>query len=132
VLKRLHDYGWSFVCQVKKKRLFEGKPLRDYKRQPYWQAVGKLSGGIKVRVVKYRRKYSVTNRLSLPAQELRATYKRRHASEEVFRFVKDQLRLAAWQAGDTRLGNEKSRVEEGVQAHHIALGLIAYVILERA
>jgi hypothetical protein len=131
VLKRLRDDGWYFVCQVKKNRLFAGKPLRDYKRQPYWQAVGKLSGGIKVRVVKYRRQYYVTNRLSLPAQELRATYKRRPAIEEVFRFLTDQLSLAACQAGYTRLGNEKSPVEEGVQAQHMALCLIADLILER-
>jgi Transposase DDE domain len=131
VLKRLRDYGWYFVCQVKKNRLFEGKPLRDYQRQPYWQAVGKLSGGIKVRVVKYRRKYYATNRLSLTAQEVRASYKRRHAIEEVFRFLKDQLSLAACQAGYTRLSKEKSQVEEGVQAHHIALCLVAYLILER-
>jgi putative transposase len=131
MLKRLRDYGWYFVCQVKKNRLFEGKPLRDYQRQPYWQAVGKLSGGIKIRVVKYRRKYYATNRLSLTAQEVRATYKRRHAIEEVFRFLKDQLSLAACQAGYMRLGNEESQIEEGVQAHHIALCLVAYLVLER-
>lgn len=131
VLKRLRDYGWYFVCQVKKNRRFEGNPVRAYQRQPDWQAVGKLSGGIKVRVVQYRRKYYVTNRLSLTAQEVRAIYKRRHAIEEVFKFLKDQLSLAACQAGYTRLGNEARQVEEGVQAHHIALCLVAYLILER-
>jgi hypothetical protein len=52
---------------VKKHRLFEAKPLRDYQQQPHWQAVGKLSGGIKVRVVQYRCKDYVPTRLSLPA-----------------------------------------------------------------
>jgi hypothetical protein len=40
-----------------------------YLRQPYWQATGFLSGKIKVRVVRYRRKYYATNRLSLTAHE---------------------------------------------------------------
>jgi hypothetical protein len=45
--------------------------------------------------------------------------------------LKDQLSQAACQAGCTRLGNEQSQAEEGVQANHIALCLIAYLILER-
>src|SRR5262245_45814832 len=27
LLKRIRDYGWYFICQVKKNRRFEGKPL---------------------------------------------------------------------------------------------------------
>jgi hypothetical protein len=81
VLKRLRYDGWSFGCQVQKNRTFEGRPLRGYRRQPNWQAVGKLSGGIKVRVV--------TNRLSLTAPVVREIYKRRHVVEQLFRFLKD-------------------------------------------
>ena len=62
LLKRLREYGWSFVCQVKKHRPFEGMPWQRYRRQPYWQAVGLLSGGLKVRVVKSRRQDYATNR----------------------------------------------------------------------
>jgi hypothetical protein len=64
LLKRLRDYGWYFVCQLKKTRVFEGRALRSYKQQPYWQAVGSLRGGLKVFVVRYRRKYYATNRLT--------------------------------------------------------------------
>jgi Transposase DDE domain len=131
VLKRLRDYGWYFVCQVKKHRRFEGKPGRAYQRPPDWQAVGKRSGGSNVRVVKYRRKYSVTNRLSLTAQEVRAIDTRRHAIEEGFKFLKEQLSLAACQAGDTRRGTEACQGEAGVPAHPLALCLVAYRILER-
>ena len=63
LLKRLRDYGWYFVCQLKKNRRFEGRALRCYKQQPYWYAVGALTGGLKVFVVRYRRKYYATNRL---------------------------------------------------------------------
>jgi hypothetical protein len=32
---------------LKKTRVFEGRALRRYKQQPYWQAVGSLRGGLK-------------------------------------------------------------------------------------
>jgi DDE family transposase len=131
ILKRIRDYGWYFVCRLKKNRTFEGRPLKAYRRQPYWQAVGTLSGGINVRVVRYRRKYYATNRLSLTAQEVRAIYARRHEIEEVIKALKGQCHLEACQAGYKRSGHAKSRDGEGVQAHHIALCLVAYLILER-
>jgi hypothetical protein len=64
LLKRIRDYGWYFVCQLKKNRSFDRRPVRAYLPQPYWQAVGGLSGGLKVLVVRYRRKYYATNRLT--------------------------------------------------------------------
>jgi putative transposase len=131
LLKRIRDYGWYFVCRLKKNRRFEGRPLKEYRRQPYWDAVGMVAGGIKVHVVRYRRKYYATNRLSLTAPEVRALYQRRHAIEEVFKFLKAQLGLAACQAGYKRFGPGVCRAAEGVQAHHTALCLVAYVILER-
>src|SRR5262252_1482396 len=30
LLKRIRDYGWYFVCQLKKTRVFEGRALRYY------------------------------------------------------------------------------------------------------
>jgi hypothetical protein len=32
LLKRIRDYGWYFVCQLKKNRTFEGRPLKAYRR----------------------------------------------------------------------------------------------------
>jgi hypothetical protein len=32
LLKRIRDYGWSFVCCLKKSRRFNGQPLRAYRR----------------------------------------------------------------------------------------------------
>jgi hypothetical protein len=34
LLKRMRDYGWSFVCQLKKNRSFEGRALHAYLQQP--------------------------------------------------------------------------------------------------
>lgn len=131
LLKRIRDYGWYFVSQLKKNRRFEGTPLYRYLQQPYWQAVGHLAGDLKVRVVRYRRKYSVTNRLSLTAKEVREHYRQRHAVEEVIRTVKSQLGLEACQAGYRRRGTAATCPQPQVQEHHVALCLVAYLIVER-
>jgi Transposase DDE domain len=81
LLKRLKDYGWYFVCQLKKHRTLDGVALHAYRQHPYGHAVGHLSGGLKVLVVRHRRKYYVTNRLTLPAQEVRAQYRKRQDVE---------------------------------------------------
>jgi putative transposase len=131
LLKRIRDYGWYFVCQLKKNRRFEGKPLVRYLSQPYWQATGRLSGGLKVFVVKYRRKYYATNRLTLTAQEVRTLYRKRHEVEEVIRVLKSQLSLEGCQVGYKRVMAAQPYPEAGAQTHHIALCLVAYLIVER-
>jgi putative transposase len=131
LLKRLRDYGWYFVCQLKKNRTFEGGALSAYRQHPYWHAVGALSGGLKVLGVKHRRKYYVTNRLRLTAKEVRAHYKRRHEVEEVMRVLKSEIGLEAGQAGYRRPGGKASRPLPQVQEHHMALCLVAYLIVER-
>ena len=119
------------MCQLKKNRRFEGQPLHRYLQQPYWHAVGRLSGGLKVLVVRYRRKYYATNRLTLTAQEVRAHYKRRHEVEEVIRVLKSHLSLEACQVGYKRPGAEAPGPQLGAQEHHIALCLVAYLVVER-
>ena len=64
--------------------------------------MGFLSGKIKVRVVRYRRKYYATNRLSLTAPEVRPLYRLRQEVEEVIRILKNQLNLEGCQAGYMR------------------------------
>ena len=84
-----------------------------------------------VLVVKYRRKYDATNRLRLTAKEVRQHYKIRHAGEEVIRTIKSQLGLEACQAGYRRRGTETTCPQPRVQAHHVALCRVAYLIVER-
>ena len=36
LLKRIRDYGWYFVCRLKKNRRFNGQAVRHYRRHPYW------------------------------------------------------------------------------------------------
>jgi hypothetical protein len=73
----------------------------------------------------------VTNRLSLTAQEIRRYYKIRHAVEEVIRVLKSQLGLAACQSGYRRRGAADTRPQPRAQEHHMALCLVAYLIVER-
>jgi putative transposase len=74
LLKRIRDYGWYFVCRLKKNRRFNGQALRMYRRHPYWSERGWLTGGLKVLVVRYGAKYYATNRLTLAAPEVRRLY----------------------------------------------------------
>jgi hypothetical protein len=131
LLKRIRDYGWYFVCQLKKNRTFDGRALHAYRPQPYWQAVGALSGGLKVFVVRYRRKYYATNRLTFTAKEVRTLYRKRQDIEEVIKVLKSQLSLEACQVGYRRRGAALPQALPRAQEHHIALCLVAYLVVER-
>jgi hypothetical protein len=120
LLKRIRDYGWYFVCRLKKNRRFNGQPLRAYRRHPYWAETGWLSGGLKVLVVRYGAKYYATNRLTLPAAEVRRLYRGRTQIEEVIRVCKNQLGLNSCQARSER-----------AQLHHLTCCFVAFCVLER-
>lgn len=119
LLKRIRDYGWYFVCRLKKNRRFNGQPLRTYRRHPYWRERGWLTGGLKVLVVRYGAKYYATNRLTLAAAEVRRLYAVRAQIEEVIRVCKNQLGLTGCQARSER-----------AQQHHILCCLTAFCVLE--
>ena len=82
-------------------------------------------------MVKYRRKYYATNRLTLTAKEVRRLYRKRHEVEEVIRVLKSQLSLEACQGGYKRATADQPYAKAGAQTHHIALCLVAYLIVER-
>lgn len=120
LLKRIRDYGWYFVCRLKKNRRFNGQAVRHHRRHPYWAECGWLSGGLKVLVVRHGKKYYATNRLTLTAVEVRRLYGFRSQIEEVIRVCKDQLGLTGCQARSER-----------AQRHHLACCLVAFCVLER-
>jgi putative transposase len=121
LLKRVRDYGWYFICRLKKNRRFNNQPLRAYRRHPYWAESGRLSGGLKVLVVRYGANYFATNRLTLPTTEVRRLYRIRAQIEEVIRACKDQLGFNRCQARSER-----------AQLHHLTCCLVAFCVLERA
>jgi Transposase DDE domain len=120
LLKRLRGYGGYFICRLKKNRRFSGRPLRAYRRHPYWAETGWLTGGLKVLVVRYGAKYYATNRLTLTAAEVRRLYRVRAQIEEVIRVCKDQLGFTGCHARSER-----------AQLHHMACSLVAFCVLER-
>jgi putative transposase len=120
LLKRIRDYGWYFVCRLKKNRRFNGHAVRHHRRHPYWAEIGWLSGGLKVLVVRHGKKYYATNRLTLSAVEVRQRYRVRAQIEELIRVCKDQLGLTGCQARSER-----------AQVHHLACCLVAFCVLER-
>lgn len=120
LLKRIRDYGWYFICRLKKNRRFNGHPLRPHRRHPYWAEVGWLSGGLKVLVVRHGNKYYATNRLTLPPTEARRLYRMRAHIEEVIRVCKDQLGLSGCHARSER-----------APGHHLTCCVVAFCVLER-
>src|ERR671936_39914 len=114
----MRDYGWDFVCLLQKNRRFNGQAVRAYRRHPYWAARGWRSGGLKVLVVSYGAKYDATNRLMLPAAEVRRLYRVRSPIEEIIKVCKAQLSLTGCQARS-----------EQAQLQHITCGLIAFCVL---
>jgi Transposase DDE domain len=74
---------------------------------------------LKVLVVRYGAKYFATNRLTLPAAEVRQLYRIRAQIEEVIRVCKDQLGLNGCQARSER-----------AQLHHMTCCLVAFCVLE--
>src|SRR5918992_1364732 len=120
LLKRIRDYGWYFICRLKKNRRFNGLPRRAYRCHPYWAEAGRLTGGLKVLVVRYGAKDFATNRLTRPAAEVRRLYQVRAQIEAVLRACKDQLGLNGCQARTER-----------AQGHHLTGCLVAFCVLER-
>jgi hypothetical protein len=120
LLKRIRDYGWYVVCRLKKNRLFNGHAVRHPRQHPYWAECGWLSGGLKVLVVRYGKKYYAPNRLTLLAAEVRRRYRLRSHIEAVIRVCTDQLGLSGCQARSAR-----------AQLHHITCCLTAFCVLER-
>jgi hypothetical protein len=46
MLKRIRDYGWYFVCRLKKHRRLNGHAVRYDRHHPYWAESSWLRGGL--------------------------------------------------------------------------------------
>lgn len=88
MFKRISQYGWFFCTRIKKNRLFNGQKLKDFKKNPYWNEVGRLGCGLKVRIIRNGKKYFATNRLSLARSEVMEIYRIRQNIEEVNKELK--------------------------------------------
>lgn len=92
LLKHLLERDQNFVSQVHKNRKLDNLEVRHIEMgRPFWTKIGLLTGNIKVQAVKNKRKYFVTNMISIKREDQLKTYKVRWNIEEVFRFTKKEL-----------------------------------------
>jgi hypothetical protein len=118
LMKKIRGYHWHFVTRMKPNRKLEGIPLREIQRNPYWMMEGKISGGLKVAIVRHGKKYFAASNLKLSKQELLAQYKSRWQIETVFRML------------HSKLGIDQCESRKLIaQSAHFHLCLMAYAIL---
>lgn len=100
VFKRINDYGWCFVTRLPKSRQFNGKKIFKTHRGGYWNKVGYLSNGFKVKAVRRKDKFYITNKLNLEANKIVEMYRKRAIIEEVFRVLKQECHWSRCQLRD--------------------------------
>lgn len=119
VFQRLSDYGWAFVCRISKSWSFEGIKIWRFKKQGFWNNVGQLSTGLKLRAIRRAHKFFVSNRLSVPANELVELYRKRHVIEEVFKLLKGECH---WDRCQLRCDKAYERF--------LAMGCLSFMVWE--
>ncbi len=120
LLQTIEDFSWDWVCQLKRNRLFGGTPLTEYRRNPYWLARGRLSGGHAVLVARHGKKYFATSCRTWSKAELLAAYRSRWSIETMFRVLHGALGAGHCQARTLR-----------AQTAHLYCCCLAYTILEQ-
>ncbi len=120
LLKKIIDYKWIFITQIKKNRKINGMQVKEIYSHPYWMSQGKLSGGIKISVVRNGKKYFATNNLAWTKKEILSFYKGRWLIETVFRMLHSKLGIDECEARSLHS-----------QTTHFYFCLLAYMVLEK-
>lgn len=89
-LKLIERYRWLFVTQMKRNRIFNGRPLTRWEQQLYWLECGKILD-CDITIARHGKKYFATNDHALSSFQIRAAYKFRWKIEEIFRFLHNKL-----------------------------------------
>lgn len=121
LLKRIHDYGWTFVCQVPKTRVLDGKKLFQFRKQGYWNDIGVAWFGKKVRAVRSKSKFYLCNRLRWNREEILETFCTRCDVEIAFRALKQEF---GWVGCQYR--------SEEAYSHHLYLSSLSYISMQDA
>lgn len=119
--RRIHSYGWAFVCRVPNFITFEGKRIWKFKRQGFWNDPGHLKSGLKVRAVRRAAKFWLCNRVTWSAPEILRWYGLRASIEEVFRVLKQ---CCHWGYCQLR--------SEAAYERYLATGLLSFMTWETA
>jgi len=120
IFKAVKNCRWKFITQLKSNRKFQGVPLKEVQRNPYWMMIGKITGGTKVIVVRNSKKYFATNDFALSKQEILSRYKGRWEIETIFRMLHSKLGLDECQARKL-----------SAQVAHYHLCLMSYIVLRK-
>jgi SRSO17 transposase len=120
VLKTLIRLGWHFVTRLRKNRYLDGKKLKTRYRHPNWHIIGKLKGGIEVKVFRRGSKFYATSHTTLEWKTVKKLYKMRAEIEEVFRILKQEC---GWQ------GVQQRNIQ--TYTNHLTFGLLAYLYLKK-
>jgi hypothetical protein len=102
MLKRLTDYGWSFVMRGRNNRSVSGSPVKNLIPRGYGEVEGFLKNGVKLKIVRDRKHFLFCNRMLLERQTIQALYRLRWKIEEVFRVLKSGIGLDGCQQHSMR------------------------------
>lgn len=102
ILKRINDYGWCFVCRIKRNRKVhpengEEKQVKHLFPSPYGMLTGSIKG-IRIILVRHAKYYLITNRLSMSKDEIRNAYKIRSQIEHFFKEIKNYFNAKSCQS----------------------------------
>lgn len=120
LINMLHQYQWKFVAQLKCNRIINAAPIREDLITEGETTMGWVADQVKVSIVKHDEKYFFTNDLSLSVDRLPEIYTHRWPIEEVFRFLKTELRLENCQARTNQ-----------AQKTHLASCVVLYLIFQK-
>ena len=102
MLKRLTDYGWSFVMRGRNNRSVSGSAVKRLIPRGYGEIEGFLKNGVKLKIVRERKHFLFCNRMLLERPDIQALYRLRWKIEEVFRVLKSGIGLDGCQQHSMR------------------------------
>lgn len=97
MLKRLTDYGWTFVMRGRNNRSVSGCAVKRLIPRGYGETEGFLKNGVKLKIVRDRKHFLFCNRMMMERQVIQALYRFRWKIEEVFRVLKSGIGLSGCQ-----------------------------------
>lgn len=117
IFKRISDYGWMFVSQLKKNRIVDGKQIREHCFTPYQSHIGNLKRGLKVKVCRNLRKFFICNRITIDRKTILEIYNIRQMIEQFFKDLKSNFGLC-----------DLSMHSAIAWLNHILLSSLAYIV----